>query len=147
MRIRVFAGACFALLIAAHPHGAEAAACSQAEIGRAAEETELARKMLIALPVGDGLQTDVSPAAQQAIAMMQTRLGALVDAYMRCAAPEGDETTLERELSRLTHGIAAKPGANPDDAGHYGSALRFAVKRSPDHPQLLGVAEHFAIEC
>jgi hypothetical protein len=46
----------------------QSASCPQATISRAADQIQQARKVLLVLPIGDGLQTEVSATAQEAIA-------------------------------------------------------------------------------
>jgi hypothetical protein len=126
--------------------------CSRPEISRTAEQVDLARKALLSLPVGDGLQNDVSPEAQQTIGLMKRRLGDFVGAYMRCLPAAADSKTIDRDLSGLTHALYLGsriygPGELPKEAGNYGFQLRFDVKTRPGAPSAVGVAADFQIEC
>jgi hypothetical protein len=58
--------------------------CSEADFGTAAKLVQTSRAALLALPIGDGMQTEVSPKGQHAISAMKESLGNFVDAYMRC---------------------------------------------------------------
>src|SRR5262249_17774014 len=82
---------------------ASAAACSNEEVAGAGEAVNDARQALLALPVGDGMETDVSPEARRAIATMKERLAAFVAASMSCAPADPDPQAIERELAAASH--------------------------------------------
>jgi hypothetical protein len=132
---------------------AEGAECSEAEIAQAAALVDLARKALIALPMGDGkVETpQVSLNVQVAIETMKTRLGRYIDAYMRCAPIDRDAAAIQRELSERAHALLEDEFRDrdklPKNFEHYGFELDFAVRRWADHPSLVGVVANFQIEC
>lgn len=128
------------------------AACSQGDIRAAAAQVGAARKALLALPIGDGMQTDVAPAGQQAIVAMKQRLDEFVSAYLRCAPQILDPKKANAELSRLAPPAPAAIGVFvngkrvPEDA-NYGYRLDFDVRRPVSQPNLLAVTAKFQIEC
>lgn len=127
-------------------------ACSQSAVTSAAEQVRLARKNLLALPVGDGLQTDVSPIAQKAIASMKNALSEFVRSYMRCAPAQLDAAAAEKNLLTLVGGYHMPSGeviSNdhlPPDFGKYGFELYFGVRQS-ENQRLVSVTADFSIEC
>jgi hypothetical protein len=139
------ASLCLALVAVpcAEPAAARQAACSKTTTVHAAAQVIGARQSLLALPLDDGWQTDVSRDARHAIAAMKARLGDFVTAYLRCAPAAPDPEALERELSTLAHGKDALPKA----ANGYGAVLEFGVKRPADEPRLLTVTASFSIVC
>jgi hypothetical protein len=156
MRIRIALLAAFALVIANHAGIARAGGCSEPDIARAAGQIDLARKALIALPVGDDRQTEVSPQAQQAISRMKDSLAAFVGAYMRCAPPDRDAATIQQDLDRLAHayrlenkgeGHIYRSDELPKDFDRYGFEFDFTVKRWNGHPDIVGIVPGFEIEC
>ncbi len=125
-----------------------AADCPQRDVSESAARVFEAREILLALPIGDGQQTDVSPAARQAIMSMKAQLSRRVSAYVRCLPQAVDPKNIERELTSRT-ALATKPGPSragrpSRDAAHYGDGLRFAVSRQQ---HLLAVVAQFGIEC
>lgn len=141
-----------ALILGGRLAVAQGLPCSRPEIGRTAAQVDLARKALLSLPVGDGLQTDVSPEAQQRISSMKRRLGDFAGAYMRCLSADSDPKKIERDLSALTHAFNLGsriygPDELPKEAGNYGFQLRFDVKTRAAEPRVVGVAADFQIEC
>ncbi len=79
----------------------EAGACSQEEIVRTVAQLDSVRKTLLDLPTGDGMQTDVSPAAQNAIASMKKALGDFINAELHCVSGEPDAAGIQKRLSDL----------------------------------------------
>ena len=134
-RIPVFVAA-VALLLALPWAGAQAAGCDGAGVARAVDAVHQARIVLLALPVGDGMETSVSPRARAAIAVMKTRLGDFVAAFLRCRP--GDSTSYTGAMSRLLDMPAR-------GEGKYGATLEFTVRQP--FPKLLVVTAAFAIEC
>jgi hypothetical protein len=131
---------------------ARAAACPTADITQAADAVDKARAALLALPVGDGLQTSVSQEARRAIAAMQASLADLANAHMACAPLNEAPETIERDLSRLVHAFALEDRVYrneelPKEAGHYGFELTFTAKAWSDHPGVIGIVADFSIEC
>jgi hypothetical protein len=118
----------------------------------AAEQVRSARKNLLALPVGDGLQTDVSPVAQEAIASMKNSVSEFVRSYMRCAPAQFDTAAAEKNLMTLVGGYQMPSGeviSNdhlPPDFGKYGFELYFGVRQSQS-PRLVSITADFSIEC
>jgi hypothetical protein len=148
--------AAFALIIANHAGIAQADQCSEPDLAQAAEQVGLARKALIALPVGDDRQTDVSPRAQQAIGRMKDSLAAFVNAYMRCAPPDRDAATIQQDLDRLAHAYRLENKGEdhiyrsdelPKGFDHYGFEFDFTVKRWAGQPGIVGIVPGFEIEC
>ncbi len=131
---------------------ARASLCSQSDIGAAAAQVAVARKTLLALPIGDGMQTDVSPAGQQAIAAMKRQLDEFVSAYARCASQSLDPEKAAADLARLVPPAPAAIGAFvngrrvPEDA-HYGYRVDFDVRRPTSQPTLLAIITKFQVEC
>jgi hypothetical protein len=130
---------------------AEAAGCAQA-VAQKGEEVYAARQALIALPIGDGHETKVSPAAQQAILKMKSRVADLVDAYMGCAGKDIVADEITSELSRIGHAFELekrqyKDEELPPDAGHYGFELSFEGKRWTDPEDTITIKVEFSIEC
>lgn len=127
-------------------------ACSQSEVTRTAAQVDSARKRLLALPIGIGLQPDVSPVAQQTIAETKDALGDFINAYLRCVSRQADAPTIQKELSALGHAFALPPGQFfpedqiPADLGKFGFELYFDV-RMFESPRLIGVTAKFSIEC
>jgi hypothetical protein len=125
--------------------------CSLGDISAAAAQVQAGRKALLALPIGDDRQTDVSPEAQQKISNIKENLGALADAYMLCAPPTADTQVIQRELSELVKAFKLPDGPMtkdevPPDLGKYGFQLWFDV-RLTQHPKLISVTAVFDIEC
>ncbi len=135
MRLSIIcAGLLFLLLLGAAP---ASAACDPAALRHAAEGVAGARKALRALPVADGLETQVSAPAKAAIAAMKLRLGAYVMATLQCH-PDGEPKALAAALS------VAAVAAGPSDTG-YGRSLDFSVQKPA--PGLLVVNAAFGIAC
>lgn len=132
---------------------AQAAGCAEPEIARAAGQVDLARKALIALPIGDGGETKVSPNVQRAIRIMKTRLAAFIDADMHCSSLNRDADAIQRDLSERAHAFVMENRVYkndeplPKDFGHYGFELDFRVKRWTDKPNRVGIVADFGIEC
>lgn len=125
--------------------------CSQNAVNRAAAQVDLVRKGLLQLPIDDGLQTDVSPAAQRAIAAMKTALGDFIRAYALCIPAQPDAGEINKELSALGHAFEMPSGVTPiekipHDFGKFGFELWFETKVF-ENPLLLGITAHFSIEC
>src|SRR5258708_27056827 len=91
------------LVLAGRGAAAQGAVCSDAEILRRGDAVDAARKALLALPIGDGSETDVSPEGRQAIAAMKQRLADFVIAYFRCAPADPDPQATERDLAARSH--------------------------------------------
>lgn len=126
--------------------------CSQVAVTASAGQVDAARKALLALPIGDGLQTNVSTDAQNAIAKMKSRLNDLFIAYMACASPEIEPDQVERGLSSIAHAFTLESrsyGANelPKEANNYGFQLDFDAKRPSANPEIIGISASFQIEC
>lgn len=141
-----------ALLFALGASAASATTCDKDDIKRAAERVDDARRVLLALPVGDGLETRVSSKARQAIVSMKSRLGDFVDTYMRCAPLDVAAETIERELSDLAHAVTLENrvyenGELPKEAWNYGFQLGFEVKTWDRGRRLIGIVANFQIEC
>jgi hypothetical protein len=144
--------AAVAAMAVTHPSVARADACSKEGITHAADQVDVARKALIALRVGDGSETDVSPKAQRAIGIMKWRLGVFVDAYMRCAATDRDAATIEQDLSQLANALnLERQGYRIDElpagSGHYGFDLDFQVKRWTGQPKTIAIVARISIQC
>jgi hypothetical protein len=129
----------------------KAGSCSQDEVNRKAAELQLVRQRLLGLSIGDGLQTDVSPQAQAAIASMKDALGNFINVYLRCVPLQPDAAKVSKELSSLGQAFSLPPGVLsseqiPADFGKFGFELSFDVKVI-EKPRLIGVAANFSIEC
>jgi hypothetical protein len=142
----------FARVTAAQPFIGELQSCSQTAVTSAAEQVRSARKNLLALPVGDGLQTDVSPVAQKAVASMKNALSDFVRSYMKCTPAQFDAAAAEKNLMTLVGGYEMPSGeviSNdhlPPDFGKYGFELYFGVRQS-ESPRLVSITADFSIEC
>ncbi|HEX3810385.1 MAG TPA: hypothetical protein VHW02_11885 [Rhizomicrobium sp.] len=135
MRSLILAAAAFLLLPAA-----ASAACPPDTAS-----IDAARKTMLALPIGDGMQTDVSLAAQAAIAKMKDALAAFVVSTMECTDGNTTDAAIKQKLSAAAH--TAITGAA--DEYNYGSAVSFAVshQHKPARDDLLVVTASFQIEC
>ena len=125
--------------------------CSQSQVTASARQVDSARNALLELPIGDGLETDVSPRAQEAVAAMKNRLAAFIDVYMKCAPPEPDAAKVQADLSALGHAYRMREGliSNselPKDFGKYGFELWFDAKFVPKN-RLFAITATFDIEC
>jgi hypothetical protein len=125
--------------------------CSKTGVADSASRVDAARNVLLALPIGDGLQTDVSTDAQNAIASMKSRLNELFVAYMSCAPSEIQPGRIEQELSSTAHAFTLEgrsygPNELPKEANNYGFQLQFRVKQLPANPQVIGISASFQIE-
>jgi hypothetical protein len=138
--------ACLALLVATSAAMGRGATCSKSAVAAAAKRVDTARAALLALPVGDGSQTDVSPRARRAIAAAKARLGDFVTAYMRCASQDSDPKLLELELSALAR-PSTRADEVPKEAGLYGQELWFAATKPTSQPRLVAITASFSIEC
>lgn len=139
------------VLLATRGSFALSVVCSQEDIARAAHQVDTARKALLALPIGDGLQTDVSPAAQTSIATMKTRLEDLLIAYMRCASAEIEAPRIANDLSSMSHAFVLEKSSYTNDellkeANNYGFQLEFQARRAPASSDLVGITAGFQIE-
>jgi len=126
-------------------------ACSQTEVNRTAAQVDSVRKRLLELPIGDGLQTDVSHLAQQTIATMKSALGDFISAYLQCVSLQPDPARITSDLSALGHAFEMPSGPIPKedippDFGKFGFELSFHT-RLFENPRLLGVTANFSIEC
>jgi hypothetical protein len=126
-------------------------ACSQTEVNRTAVQVDSVRKHLLELPIGDGLQTDVSSLAQQTIASMKSALGDFIAAYLHCVSSQPDPARIKSDLSALGHSFEMPSGPIskeniPPDFGKFGFELSFQT-RLFENPRLLGVTASFSIEC
>lgn len=150
----IFAALLFMLAHAAtaQPLATDSKACPQSAVASAANQVLLARKNLLSLPVGDGLQTDVSPAAMEAVTSMKNAVSEFVRSYMRCASAQFDTAAAEKDLMTLAGGYHMPSGeviSNdhlPPDFGRYGFELFFGVRQS-ENPRLVGITADFSIEC
>ena len=126
--------------------------CSQSAVASTADQVQLARKNLLSLPIGDGLQTDVSPVAQEAIASMKNAVSEFIRSYMRCTPAQFDAAAVEQNLSTLVGGYELPRGqvmSNDHlapDFGKYGFGLYFGVRQS-ENPRLVSITADFSIEC
>ena len=140
------------VLLATRSSFALSSACSQEDTAHAAQQVDAARKTLLALPIGDGLQTDVSLAAQTSIAAMKARLEALLIAYMQCAPAEIEAPRIAKDLSSMSHAFALEKRSYtndelPKEANNYGFQLEFHARREPASSNLIGITAGFQIEC
>lgn len=125
--------------------------CSQPGVIRTAAQVDAARAELLRLPIGDGLQTDIPPAAQQAISSMKRALGNFVNEYMHCASERADGKKVQSDMSTLVHTFQLPSGEYsneqlPPDSGKYGFELWFEVRATRD-PKLISIRADFSIEC
>lgn len=125
--------------------------CSQPDVIRTAAQVDAARAELLRLQIGDGLQTDIPPAAQQAISSMKSALGNFVNEYMHCASEQADGKKVQSDISALVHTFRLPAGEYsneqlPPDFGKYGFELWFEVRVTQD-PKLVGIRADFSIEC
>ncbi len=125
--------------------------CSQDAVTAATKQVEARRAALLALPIGDVMQTDVSPEAQHAITAMKESLGNFVNAYMRCSPPTPDPERIKRELSDAARAFKLPVGSMseeeaPPDLGKYGFQLWFDVQAAQQN-RLISIAATFDIEC
>ncbi len=91
---------------------------------------------MLALPVGDGMDTDVSPRARTAIATLKARLADLVTREVTCHA---DPKAIAARLSSLF-----PPAKNTADA-RYASTVAFEMSRHG--PDKIGIVATFSIAC
>ncbi len=153
MKLGVFVFA-FLLLASsskAQGEGSPLSVCSQTAVDRTAAQLDLVRKGLLQLPIGDGLQTDVSPVARRRIAAMKTALADFIGAYVHCVPAQPDADKISNDLSALGHAYEMPPGVTsiekiPPDFGKYGFELSFKT-RVFKNPPLLGISAEFSIEC
>jgi hypothetical protein len=130
----------------------QAAICSQGDVAPAAERVTATRNTLLALPIGDGQQTDVSAAARQAIASMKQGLDELLRAYVRCQPQSLDAKKADADLAKLVlpapapQGVLVNGKRVPDD-DHYGYQVSFDARRPASQHDLLAIAVRFQIEC
>lgn len=142
----------FTAVFRAQPPSVERQSCLQMNVTSAAEQVRAARKNLLALPIGDGRQTDVSPAAREAVAAMKKALSEFVVTYMRCAPPQLNAAEVKKELTGLVGGYELPRDADlsngrlPPDFGKYGFELSFGVRETED-PRLVSITSEFSIEC
>lgn len=125
--------------------------CSEVDFSAAAGEVQSRRAALLALPIGGGIQTDVSPEGQHAISAMKESLGKFVNAYMRCAPLNADTERIKRELSESAHAFRLPSGPmseeeTPPDLGKYGYELWFDVQAAQEN-RLMSITATFDIEC
>ena len=116
-----------------------------------AAQVESVRKNLLKLPIGDGLETDVSLSAQQEIKSMKVVLGEFVDAEMHCVSAQTTPAQIERDLSAFVHAFHLPSGVLsneqiPADFGKYGFELWFDVKTISEQ-RLVAISASFSIEC
>lgn len=126
--------------------------CSLAAVDATAQQVQTVRQHLLALPIVNGLESDVSSEAQETIASMKASLKDFMAASMRCAGPDPNPVKIQKELSAKTHAFALENrayGVNelPKEANNYGFQLMFDVRRGPDHSGLIGITSTFQIEC
>lgn len=147
------ATAALALLFAslAQARASPSVTCSESEVSRTAARVDSARKHLLELPIGDGLQTNVSPLAQQATASMKSALRDFITAYFRCVSLQPDPARIKSDLSTLGHAFEMPRGQIskekiPPDFGKFGFELSFQT-RLFESPRLLGVTANLSIEC
>jgi len=130
----------------------QAADCTHGDFVAAAAQVTAARKTLLALPIGDGQETDVSPAGQQAIAAMKQRLDEFVGTYLRCQPQSLGAKKAAAELAKLVppapaaFGVFVNGKRVPNDASH-GYQLDFDIRRPLSQPKLATVTAKFQIEC
>ena len=141
------------LLFNAQIAAAQVAICMKEDISRAAAQFDAARAALLDLPVPHKLDLDISPEAQQGIALLKRRLGDLVIAYMRCATPDSQAQKIEQDLNALPsatilHGRPTRKSnfSEPSLYGH-GHLLEFHVERTGDQQKLIAVTASFTIRC
>jgi hypothetical protein len=135
----------------AQPSTSSSANCSQSDVARTAAVVDATRTRLLALPIGDGMQTDVSTAAQHAIAEMKDNLDRFIQAHLRCVGREPDAAAIKAHLSSEARAWEMSSGVHsldelPADFGKYGFELSFDV-RLFENPRLIGVTSEFSIEC
>ncbi len=135
----------------AKPAPSSLALCSQDDIDRAAKQVESNRAALLALPTGDGMETDVSPGGQKAILGFKESIGIFVNAYMKCAPLTPDTKRVQHDLSRRTHAFSLphrqmSKEEIPSDYGKYGFQLGYDVRLAQSE-RLVGIIATFDIEC
>ncbi|HEX2952189.1 MAG TPA: hypothetical protein VHV83_21860, partial [Armatimonadota bacterium] len=136
----------------AHADDTSSKSCSQSALAASAAKVDAARATLLRIPIGDGMETNVPPAAQQAIAAMKSALGDFITEYMRCVSGQPDATKIQKDISRFAHTLALPKGQVipndklPADFGKYGFELSFDV-RTVQNPTLIGITADFSIEC
>jgi hypothetical protein len=126
--------------------------CSLVAVDATAQKVQTARQHLLALPIGNGLESDVSAEAQEEIASMKASLEDFIASSMRCAGPNPNPAEIQKGLSTKTQAFALENrayGVNelPEEANNYGFQLMFDVRRGPDHSGLIGITSTFQIEC
>jgi len=127
------------------------APCSEADFSAVTKQVQASRAALLALPIGDGMQPDVSAEGQHAISAMKESLGDFVNAHMRCAPLNPDIESIKRELSESAHAFTMPTGQIrkediPPDFGKYGFQLWFDVQSAHEN-RLLSITAAFDIEC
>jgi hypothetical protein len=125
--------------------------CSQTDVDRTAAQVASVRKRMLNLPIGDDLQTNISPLAQHTIALMKAALSDFIKAYLRCASLQSDPEKINSGLSALGQAFEMPNGfiSNkniPPDFGKFGFELSFQT-RLFQNPRLLGVTANFSIKC
>jgi hypothetical protein len=128
---------------------AQADICSSQGISRAAALVLDANRTLGALPVGDGMQTDVSVKGQTMIVAFKSRVGDYVSAVMRCQTGDVAPNAVEKALAgfagaKLPSGSPVKRRERGDDL-RYGDALAFEV--GMPQPGMIAIVARFGIEC
>lgn len=126
---------------------------SAADPARSGEAVKAARQSLLALPIGDGTETQVSKPAQAAIVHMKDTLDALVRSYMTTAPASVDADTVSHALSVLGGAFSLEAGRTygpnelPKEANNYGFQLRFSARVVSETPRRIAVVAEFQIEC
>jgi hypothetical protein len=145
---------CIFLALFALSARAQDATCQNDTFTRAAAEVQESRQRLLALPIGNGLDADVSADAQKSILQMKDRLNEFILSYMSCVptSTSPDPAKIEKDLSTLGHAFALPPGPIdekdiPSDADNYGYQLSFEVRSTPDARRLVSITADFQIEC
>lgn len=126
--------------------------CPNEAVEITSKQVQTARKHLLALSIGDGMQTDVSSDAQKEIAAMKAALEEFMAASMRCAGVNPNAEELKKEMSADAHAFALEKRSYsvdelPKDANNYGFQLEFDVRRMPGHSNLIGITATFQIKC
>jgi hypothetical protein len=122
-----------------------AGVCVRDQIAREAARARMAQHDLMAIPIADATQADVSPTASRAIVAMKDRLNAFVSATVRCAPAFPQASRLKTELASFdgVRDIAKRPSS---DEG-YGAGLDFTVEIPRSPAGLLAITARFGIAC
>lgn len=153
--MRSLINVCVVLVSSAVMATAQATSCPDVGVERTVTAVDAARQALLHLPIGNGMDTNVSIEARSAIVQMKTSLNDLMSAYMQTCVPASaapDPEKIEKDLSSLAHAFRMPTGVTrnedlPKDFGRYGFELWFEARATKDARRLVSITARFAIKC